>query len=104
MEKKNFFSVLLCLAGKSYTMTGKDDSILSLGVIPCAVSWLFRLVSKRKEKTGADISVSISAIEVCGKNEILRDLLSTEDTGDVVNGQKPDISIFEDPVSGIQVW
>ncbi|KAL2082562.1 hypothetical protein ACEWY4_022380 [Coilia grayii] len=89
--------------GKSYTMTGKDDSILSLGVIPCAISWLFRLVSKRKEKTGADISVSISAIEVCGKNEILRDLLPDEDVGNVVSWQKPGICLFEDPVRGIQL-
>lgn len=85
-------------------MTGKDDSILSLGVIPCAISWLFRLVSKRKEKTGADISVSVSAIELCGKNEILRDLLSTEDANHFVCGQKPDVYLCEDPVSGIRVW
>ncbi|XP_062407339.1 kinesin-like protein KIF26B [Sardina pilchardus] len=89
--------------GKSYTMTGKDDSILSLGVIPCAISWLFRLVSKKREKTGAEISVSISATEVCGKNEVLRDLLSTEDMSNFGNGQKPGICLCEDPVSGIQL-
>ncbi|XP_076128023.1 kinesin-like protein KIF26B [Alosa pseudoharengus] len=89
--------------GKSYTMTGKDDSILSLGVIPCAISWLFRLVSKRREKTGAEISVSITATEVYGRNEVLRDLLYTEDMSNFGNGQKPVICLCEDPVSGIQL-
>ncbi|XP_041952272.1 kinesin-like protein KIF26B [Alosa sapidissima] len=89
--------------GKSYTMTGKDDSILSLGVIPCAISWLFRLVSKRREKTGAEISVSITATEVYGRNEVLRDLLYTEDMSNFGNGQKPGICLCEDPVSGIQL-
>ncbi|XP_063078248.1 kinesin-like protein KIF26B [Engraulis encrasicolus] len=97
--------------GKSYTMTGRDDSILSLGLIPCAISWLFRLLTKRKERSGADISVSVSAIELYGRNELLRDLLSAEDTGTgtgtgMAGGgsrHKPDLCLYEDPVSGIQL-
>ena len=57
-------------------MIGKDDSMQNLGIIPCAISWLFKLINERKEKTGARFSVRISAVEVWGKEENLRDLLS----------------------------
>lgn len=50
--------------GKSYTMIGRDDSLQTLGIIPCAISWLFKLINERKEKTGARFSVRVSAVEV----------------------------------------
>lgn len=56
--------VILCLPGKSYTMIGRDDSLQGLGIIPCAISWLFKLINERKEKTGARFSVRVSAVEV----------------------------------------
>lgn len=57
-------------------MTGRDQSSQTLGFIPCAISWLFRLINEHKEKTGARFSVRVSAIEVSGKQETLRDLLT----------------------------
>lgn len=63
-------------AGKTYSMLGADQSALTLGVMPCAIAWLFKLINEQKDKTGARFSVRVSAVEVTGKNENLRDLLA----------------------------
>lgn len=97
------FSIPLSLTGKSYTMIGKDDSMQNLGIIPCAISWLFKLINERKEKTGARFSVRISAVEVWGKEENLRDLLSEVATGSLQDGQSPGVYLCEDPIYGMQV-
>ncbi|XP_039182958.1 kinesin-like protein KIF26B, partial [Crotalus tigris] len=89
--------------GKSYTMIGKDDSMQNLGIIPCAISWLFKLIHERKEKTGARFSVRISAVEVWGKEEHLRDLLSEVATGSLQDGQSPGVYLSEDPICGMQL-
>ncbi|XP_073904901.1 kinesin-like protein KIF26B isoform X3 [Castor canadensis] len=89
--------------GKSYTMIGKDDSMQDLGIIPCAISWLFKLIDERKEKTGARFSVRISAVEVWGKDEKLRDLLSEVATGSLQDGQSPGVYLCEDPICGTQL-
>ncbi|XP_036925268.1 kinesin-like protein KIF26B [Sturnira hondurensis] len=89
--------------GKSYTMIGKDDSMQNLGIIPCAISWLFKLINERKEKTGARFSVRISAVEVWGKEENLRDLLSEVATGSLQDGQSPGVFLCEDPICGTQL-
>ncbi|XP_040824084.1 kinesin-like protein KIF26B [Ochotona curzoniae] len=89
--------------GKSYTMIGKDDSMQNLGIIPCAISWLFKLINERKEKTGARFSVRISAVEVWGKDENLRDLLSDVATGSLQDGQSPGVYLCEDPICGTQL-
>ena len=70
-------------AGKTYTMLGVDDSPASLGIIPCAIDWLFRLISDQKERTGARFSVRVSAVEVTGKQEQLKDLLADTATGKI---------------------
>lgn len=62
-------SFCLSLPGKSYTMIGRDDSLQTLGIIPCAISWLFKLINERKEKTGARFSVRVSAVEVSVTDE-----------------------------------
>ncbi|CAJ0949136.1 unnamed protein product [Ranitomeya imitator] len=89
--------------GKSYTMIGKDDSMQNLGIIPCAISWLFKLINERKEKTGARFSVRVSAVEVWGKEENLRDLLSEVATGSLQDGQSPGVYLCEDPICGMQI-
>ncbi|KAL8572388.1 hypothetical protein ACOMHN_023157 [Nucella lapillus] len=61
---------------KSQTMLGSDGSPQTLGVMPCAIAWLFKLINEQKDKTGARFSVRVSAVEVSGKNENLRDLLT----------------------------
>ncbi|XP_042273028.1 kinesin-like protein KIF26B [Thunnus maccoyii] len=89
--------------GKSYTMIGRDDSLQTLGIIPCAISWLFKLIDERKEKTGARFSVRVSAVEVWGKEENLKDLLSEVATGSLQDGQSPGVYLFEDPICGMQL-
>ena len=64
------------ISGKTFTMIGVDDSPMTLGIIPCAISWLFRLISEQKQRTGARFSVRVSAVEVTGKDEVLKDLLA----------------------------
>ncbi|KAK7490176.1 hypothetical protein BaRGS_00018521, partial [Batillaria attramentaria] len=70
------FVVTELSAGKTHTMLGTDQSGLTLGVMPCAIAWLFKLINEQKDKTGARFSVRVSAVEVTGKNEVLRDLLA----------------------------
>nr|XP_057947254.1 kinesin-like protein KIF26A isoform X2 [Doryrhamphus excisus] len=89
--------------GKTYTMIGKDSSTQTLGVVPCAISWLFKLINERQEKTGARFSVRVSAVEIFGKDEELRDLLSEVSTGNVQEGQSPGIHLREDPICGTQL-
>lgn len=57
-------------------MVGTDQSTHTLGIVPSAITWLFRLINEEKDKTGARFSVRVSAVEVTGKQELLRDLLS----------------------------
>lgn len=82
-------------------MIGRDDGTPNLGIIPCAISWLFKLIKKKTDKTWANISVSVSAVEVCGETEVIRDLLTGSETGD--HAHKPNVYLQEDPVFGIQV-
>ncbi|XP_044022391.1 kinesin-like protein KIF26A isoform X4 [Siniperca chuatsi] len=89
--------------GKTYTMIGKDSSTQSLGIVPCAISWLFKLINERKEKTGTRFSVRVSAVEIFGKDEELKDLLSEVSTGSVQEGQSPGIHLREDPICGTQL-
>nr|XP_040055695.1 kinesin-like protein KIF26A isoform X2 [Gasterosteus aculeatus aculeatus] len=89
--------------GKTYTMIGKDSSTQSLGIVPCAISWLFKLINERKEKTGTRFSVRVSAVEIFGKDEELQDLLSEVSTGSLQEGQSPGIHLREDPICGTQL-
>ncbi|XP_029808364.1 kinesin-like protein KIF26A isoform X2 [Suricata suricatta] len=89
--------------GKSYTMIGKDSSPQSLGVVPCAISWLFRLIDERRERTGTRFSVRVSATEVCGPDESLRDLLAEVASGSLQDAQSPGVYLREDPVCGAQL-
>ncbi|KAI4877712.1 hypothetical protein NFI96_031907 [Prochilodus magdalenae] len=89
--------------GTSYTMIGRDDCSTNLGIIPCAISWLFKLINKKKDRTWANISVSVSAVEVCGETEVIRDLLSDVESGDCKDTHKPNVYLVEDPVCGIQL-
>lgn len=92
-----------CLPGKSYTMIGKDSSPQSLGIVPCAISWLFRLIDERKERMGTRFSIRVSAVEVCGHDQSLRDLLAEVASGSLQDTQSPGVYLREDPVCGTQV-
>ncbi|VDK20444.1 unnamed protein product [Taenia asiatica] len=74
-------SCVLCFGhaktSKTRTMLGSDASVTSVGVIPCAIAWLFRLVEEQKETTKTRFSVRVSAVEVFGYDESFKDLLQT---------------------------
>ncbi|XP_067099338.1 kinesin-like protein KIF26A [Osmerus mordax] len=89
--------------GKTYTMIGKDGSAQGLGVAPCAISWLFKLISERKEKTGTRFSLRVSAVEISGRDEQLTDLLAEVSTGSLQDGQSPGVYLREDPICGTQL-
>lgn len=84
-------------------MIGKDASTQSLGVAPCAISWLFKLIEERKEKAGARFSVRVSAVEISGRDEVLTDLLADVSTETLQGVQGAGVYLKEDPVSGSQV-
>ncbi|CAH8459651.1 unnamed protein product [Schistosoma turkestanicum] len=89
---------------KSNSMFGDDKQSSGLGIIPSAISWLFRLINEQKERTGARFSVRISAVEVYGKEEALRDLLaSVSNATDAAGANAPGIYLREDPISGTQL-
>ncbi|XP_065340900.1 kinesin-like protein CG14535 isoform X2 [Cloeon dipterum] len=85
--------------GKSHTMLGNGDS-QALGVIPCAISWLFRGINEQKQKTGARFSVRVSAVEVAGQSQHLRDLLAGY-ANDCE--QSPGVYLRDDPLLGAQL-
>lgn len=62
-------------------MIGGDESPQTLGAIPSAVAWLFKLINEKKERTSTRFSVRVSAVEVHGKQEHLRDLLVEQANG-----------------------
>ena len=49
--------------------------------MPTAIAWLFRGIGEQKNKTGARFSVRVSAVEIAGPTEVLRDLLAPHATG-----------------------
>lgn len=63
------------VSGKTYTLFGHDDNTQNIGLIPCALSWMYRAIEEMKEKTKGRFSVRVSAIEVFGRSEQLNDLL-----------------------------
>ncbi|XP_022245725.1 uncharacterized protein LOC106462696 isoform X2 [Limulus polyphemus] len=86
--------------GKTYTMIGESSSIQELGATPCAIAWLFKLISEQREKTGARFSVRASAVGVTGRSETIRDLLSVFAIGTDIAGSSPGLLLQDDPVYG----
>lgn len=87
-------------------MVGSDDSIQKLGLIPCAISWLYSAIERRREKTWTDLTVSVSAIELCcGEEDTLRDLLGevVPSLGGMQDSPRARIRLQDDPIHGIQV-
>ncbi|KAF5403774.1 hypothetical protein PHET_02889 [Paragonimus heterotremus] len=62
--------------GKTFSMLGLDNSSQNAGIIPCAISWLFRLLNQQQQTSGTRFSVRVSAVELHGPDESLRDLLA----------------------------
>lgn len=102
-----FFSFhTLVISGKSHTMLGTDQSGSSIGIMPCAIAWLFKLINDQRDKTGARFSVRVSAVHVSGRQELLKDLLAEAAQGKArinvlvnLNGQACYYSLYPCPVS-----
>lgn len=97
---------LLSASGSWSSMVGSGESVQKLGLIPCAISWLYSTIERRREKTWTDLTVSVSAVELCcGEEDTLRDLLGevVPSLGSIQDSPKAHIRIQEDPVCGIQV-
>ncbi|XP_051909432.1 LOW QUALITY PROTEIN: kinesin-like protein KIF26B [Hippocampus zosterae] len=92
--------------GSWSSMLGNAESVHKLGLIPCAISWLYGAIEKRREKTWTDLTVSVSAVELCcGEEDTLRDLLGevVPPLGGVQDSPRAHIRLQEDPVHGIQL-
>ncbi|XP_047430228.1 kinesin-like protein KIF26B isoform X2 [Mugil cephalus] len=92
--------------GSWSSMVGSGENIQKLGVIPCAISWLYSAIERRREKTWTDLTVSVSAVELCcGEEDTLRDLLGevVPSLGSIQDSPKAHIRVQEDPVYGIQL-
>nr|XP_046229067.1 kinesin-like protein KIF26B [Scatophagus argus] len=92
--------------GSWSSMVGSAESIQKLGLIPCAISWLYSAIERRREKTWTDLTVSVSAIELCcGEEDTLRDLLGevVPSLGSIQNSPKAHIKLQEDPIYGVQL-
>ncbi|XP_074541414.1 kinesin-like protein KIF26A [Halichoeres trimaculatus] len=91
--------------GKTYTMIGQDCSTQSLGVAPTAISWLFKVIEERREKSGARFCVRVSAVEISGREETLTDLLAelSSSAGGHQEVPGPAVSLKEDPLCGSQL-
>ena len=50
--------------GKTYTMIGQDESLQTIGVVPAALSWLYRLIADNKSKYGTRYSIRASAYAI----------------------------------------
>jgi kinesin family protein 26 len=85
-------------------------------VAPTAISWLFRVMEERKEKAGGRFSVSVSAVEISGREETLSDLLahcysssssssssSSEHLLPHEEQRRPGVVLQEDPLCGSKV-
>uniref|UniRef100_A0A3Q4BKE6 Kinesin motor domain-containing protein n=1 Tax=Mola mola TaxID=94237 RepID=A0A3Q4BKE6_MOLML len=92
--------------GSWSSMVGSRESVQKLGLIPCAISWLYSTIERRREKTWTDLTVSVSAVELCcGEEDTLRDLLGevVPSLGSIQDSPKAHIRIQEDPIYGIQL-
>jgi len=99
-------SALSSASGSWSSMVGSGESIQKVGLVPCAISWLYSAIERRREKTWTDLTVSVSAIELCcGEEDTIRDLLGevNPQPGSIQDSPKAHIRLHEDPVYGIQV-
>jgi len=72
------------VAGKTYTMIGSPEDPQTYGIIPCAISWLFKGIQEQKARTGARFSVRVSAVEVSGPASPVKDLLAGQSNGNYI--------------------
>ncbi len=49
---------------KSQTAIGEDTSTVSIGIIPTAVAWLYKVIKDRKSRSNVRFSIRVSAVEI----------------------------------------
>ena len=64
-------------------MLGSVASTSDLGAIPCAISWLYKGINEKRQKSGARFSVRVSAlgINATKPGTSAKDLLASLATG-----------------------
>lgn len=77
-------------AGQNRTMLGSVASSNDLGAIPCAISWLYKGINEKRQKSGARFSVRVSAlgINATKPGSSAKDLLAALATGNYLNVEK----------------
>ena len=70
-------------------MIGSDESSKTLGVIPQSIAWLFRSIKERKEGKSTRFAVRVSALEIGGQSEDVRDLLAGQAASESDNDAPP---------------
>jgi hypothetical protein len=74
-------------AGQNRTMLGSVAAANDLGAIPCAISWLYKGINEKRQKSGARFSVRVSAlgINATKPGSSAKDLLAALATGNYLN-------------------
>lgn len=78
-----FHFVIYIFLGQSKTMFGSLGAAKELGAIPCAISWLYKGINERRQKTGSRFSVRVSALGISASKpgSSSKDLLTAHATG-----------------------
>lgn len=77
-------------------MLGSVASSNDLGAIPCAISWLYKGINEKRQKSGARFSVRVSAlgINATKPGQSAKDLLAALATGNYLNVEKWQFYLF----------
>ncbi|XP_065355884.1 kinesin-like protein CG14535 isoform X2 [Calliphora vicina] len=86
-------------SGQSKTMLGGVNPPTELGAIPCAISWLYKGINDRRQKSGARFSVRVSALGVSATkpDSTSKDLLAAHATD---SDDSPGVYLRDDFLGG----
>ncbi|KNC31316.1 hypothetical protein FF38_14309, partial [Lucilia cuprina] len=86
-------------SGQSKTMLGGVNPPTELGAIPCAISWLYKGINERRQKSGARFSVRVSALGVSATkpDSTSKDLLAAHATD---SDDSPGVYLRDDFLGG----
>lgn len=90
MLNVHIFLLFLQPLGQAKTMLGNVNPPNELGAIPCAISWLYKGINERRQKSGARFSVRVSALGVSATkpDSSSKDLLAAHATGKLIYEKK----------------
>uniref|UniRef100_A0A1B0AWT8 Kinesin motor domain-containing protein n=1 Tax=Glossina palpalis gambiensis TaxID=67801 RepID=A0A1B0AWT8_9MUSC len=86
-------------SGQTKTMLGTVNPPSELGAIPCAISWLYKGINERRQKSGARFSVRVSALGVSATkpDSTPKDLLAAHATD---SDDSPGVYLRDDFLGG----